>query len=334
MKIVISSTGTSSLDRPGLPFLTLAIFAIAASVFFFFPDRLSLATYVVIFALFALSLDLALGIAGIVTLGHAVFFGIGAYTAGWLALGGWQEPISGVLIAASCAAVVAAALGPMILRLTGLPLVMVTLAIGILFFEAANKLTWLTGGDDGLYGMRFDPILGMFHWSIFGHVEYIYALVWLAVAFFVCQRVASSNFGLALRGIRENNLRMSLLGSSVRTKLTLAYTISAFIAGIAGALLAQTTEFVGLEVFSLETSIDAVVIVILGGVGHLYGAMIGAPVYLLIKDLSKEWNPHAWKIIIGGLLIFVMLFARGGVHGLLHTMSSKLRNYFSVGRLK
>lgn len=332
MKITVSSTGRGALDRPGRPVLVIAIFAIALAVFFAFPDRLSLATYVAISALFALSLDLALGIAGIVTLGHAAFFGVGAYVAGWLALAGWQEPITGVILAGLCAAALAAALGPFILRLTGLPLVMVTLAVGVFLFEAANKLTWLTGGDDGLYGIELAPVLGIFDWSIYGQTEYLYVLTWLALSFYACLRLAASNFGLALRGIRENRLRMSLLGSPVLSHLTLAYAASAFIAGVAGALLAQTTQFVGLEVLSIEKSIDVVVILVLGGVGHLYGALLGAPVYLLIKDISKEWNPHAWMIVVGFMLIFVMLSARGGIHGLLHAATARLTGMASKGQ--
>ncbi len=331
MKITVSSTGLSALDRPRMPMIALVVFALALAVFFVFPDRLSLAAYIGIFALFALSLDLALGMAGIVTLGHAAFFGVGAYTAGWLALAGWQEPITGVVISGLCAAALAGALGPFILRLTGLPLVMVTLAVGVFLFEAANKLTWLTGGDDGLYGMTFSPVLGIFEWSIYGTTDYLYVLAWLALAFYGCHRLTTSNFGLALRGVRENRLRMSLLGSSVLAQLTLAYALSAFIAGVAGALLAQTSEFVGLEVLSVEKSIDVLVILVLGGVGHLYGALLGAPVYLLIKDMSKEWNPHAWMIIIGFMLVFVMLVARGGIHGVLHKVIERSRGKLPNG---
>ena len=179
--------------------------------------------------------------------------------------------------------------------------------------------------------MTFSPVLGIFEWSIYGTTDYLYVLAWLALAFYGCHRLTTSNFGLALRGVRENRLRMSLLGSSVLAQLTLAYALSAFIAGVAGALLAQTSEFVGLEVLSVEKSIDVLVILVLGGVGHLYGALLGAPVYLLIKDMSKEWNPHAWMIIIGFMLVFVMLVARGGIHGVLHKVIERSRGKLPNG---
>jgi len=325
MKIVVSSSGTTALKPRGFPVMEIALLGAAVAVFFLFPENLALASYVGIFALFALSLDVALGIAGIVTLGHAVFFGVGAYTAGLIAIAGWSEPISGVLLGGLAAAVLALAIGPFILRLTGLPLVMITLAVGVFFFEAANKMTWLTGGDDGLYNIELAPVLGIFEWSVFGTMEYLYVLAWLGAIFYAAQRLAASPFGFALRGIRENRLRMGLIGSSVLGHLVVAYAVSAFIAGVAGALLAQTTEFVGLEVLSIEQSIDVVIMLVLGGVGRLFGALLGAPVYLLVKDLSKQWNPHAWMIVIGMLLIFVMLFARGGIYGGLASLMSRRR---------
>lgn len=318
MKIVVSASGSSALAPRAFPVTQLLILVAAVAVYFVFPDNLSLATYVAIYALFALSLDVALGIAGIVTLGHAVFFGVGAYAAGLIAIAGWHEPITGVLFAGLCAATLAAGLGPFVLRLTGLPLVMVTLAVAVFFSEAATKMTWLTGGDDGLYNIALNPVLGLFNWSIVGRMEYLYVLVWLALMFLAAERLASSPLGLALRGARENRMRMGLLGSSVLRHLLVAYVFSAFIAGIAGALLAQTTQFVGLEVLSVEQSIDVLMMLVLGGVGHLFGALLGAPVYLLVKDLSKQVNPHAWMIVIGFMLIFVMLFARGGIYGAIH----------------
>lgn len=302
--------------RP-FPFAELVLLAAALSVFWLFPDFLSLATSVLITALFALSLDIALGVAGVVTLGHAMFFGLGSYTAGLLVLAGWTEPVSGALLGGLCAAALALVTGPLILRLSGLPLVMVTLAIGVSIYEAANKLGWLTGGDDGLSGIEPAPLFGRFAWSIYGGLEYLYALGWLVLFFLLARIIVASPFGFALRGIRENRLRMSLLGSSVLGHLVLAYVFSAFVAGVAGAVLAQTTKFVGLDVFSVETSIDVVIMLVLGGVGTLFGGLVGAPVYLLVKELSKEWNPHAWTLVIGFLLIAVMLFARGGIVGAL-----------------
>lgn len=324
MKISVSSIGSGALSSHGFRYRDAILLLLPLlAIYFAFPTYLSLACYVLIMAMFALSLDVALGIAGIVTLGHAVFFGVGAYAAGLISIAGWHEPISTVLFAGICSALLAGLLGPFILRLTGLPLVMVTLTICICFWEAANKMGWLTGGDDGLLGITFDPIFGIFNWTIYGTTEYVYVLIWLLVVFFALRQLTGSAFGIALRGIRENRLRMQLLGSPVLRHLVVAYTISAFVAGIAGALLAQTTKFVGLEVLSVETSIDVVVMLVLGGVGHLFGALLGTPLYLLVKDLSKQWNPHAWMIVIGFLLVFATLFARGGIFGAIHAAIRK-----------
>lgn len=317
MKLAARTSAKSMFERKAYPVQRFVALALAVSVFFVFPGRLPLATHIAIFALFALSLDIALGVAGIVTLGHAVFFGVGAYAAGLLASAGWHEPITGVLFAGLCSAALAMILGPFILRLTGLSLVMVTLVVGAAFFEAANQMTWLTGGNDGLYNISLYPVLGFFDWSIFGRTEYLYVLAWIIFIFYGCERLVASPFGLALRGVRENRLRMKLIGSSVLRHLVIAYAISAFIAGIAGALLAQTTQFVGLEVISVERSIDVLIMLVLGGIGQLYGALLGAPVYLLVKDLSQQWNPHAWMIVVGLMLVVVMLSVRGGILGAL-----------------
>jgi branched-chain amino acid transport system permease protein len=294
----------------------LLFFALAVLTLFVFDDRLSFATSVLIMVIFALSLDFVLGFAGVVTLGHALFFGVGAYVAGLLALAGLSEPITGLLLAGAGAALLAAAVGPVLLRLTGLPLIMGTLALGVMGFEAANKASWLTGGDNGLEGIELAPLLGVFKWSVYGHTAYVYALAVLAVCFWILQRVIASSFGIALQGIRENRQRMMLIGAPVLGHLVRAYVISAFVAGVAGALSAQTTKFVGLEVLSLTTSVDVLIMLTLGGVGRLYGALVGAPVYMTIHHLAAQWNPYHWMFVVGGLLIFVVRFARGGLIGM------------------
>lgn len=294
-----------------------AWWAAALAAFFLFPDYLSFGTSVLIMAMLALSLGLVLGFAGVVTLGHAVFFGMGAYTAGLVAIGGWTEPVTGALLGGLAAAAVAAATGPLVLRLHGLPLVLVTLAIGVLFFEAANKAGWLTGGDDGLFGIELAPLLGRFEWTIFGHTQYLYSLAWLFASVVLVRRIVASPFGLALEGIRENALRMRLMGAPVLGQLVLAYVVSGFLAGVAGALSAQTTAFVGLQVFSVETSVDALLMLVLGGIGSVYGGLVGAPLYMSVKYFTQQWDPHLWKLFVAALLILATLIARGGVVGLL-----------------
>jgi branched-chain amino acid transport system permease protein len=305
--------------RPAeLLFWVLPIFAL-----FLFPKSLALGTLVLVSALFALSLDLLLGFAGVMSLGHAAFFGIGAYTAGILAIGGWNEAITGVLAAALLCGVIAAIIAPFLLRLTGLPLVMVTVGVASILFEIANKATWLTGGDDGLYGIRMRPLFGIFTWSISGETKFLYAFAWLLISFFIIRRMVSSPFGVALQGIRENTARMRLIGNSVLPHLCIAFTVSAMFAGVAGAVWAQTGGFVGLGVLSLDTSIDALVMLVLGGLGSLYGALIGAPIYIIFKDVAQQWNPFYWMFLVGTLLVVVVRFTRGGILGVLKAASER-----------
>jgi len=287
--------------------------AAAVACYFIFPDYRAFGASVLVMALFGLSLGLSLGFAGIVSLGHAVYFGMGAYVAGRLALGGWQEPISVVLIAGLAAGVLAVGVGYSILRLSGLPLLMVTLAIGVIAFEAANKATGLTGGDDGLVGISFEPVLGIFQWKLDGQVQYIYSLAWLAIVFLVARRLVDSPYGLSMAGVRENPLRMQLLGAPVLHRLVVMYSISAVMAGFAGALLTQNTAFVGLQVLSVETSVDVLVMVVLGGVFSIYGGLLGAPVYMIVKYLTQQWNPFYWMLVIGVLLMGVTFFLKGGI---------------------
>ncbi|WP_219214184.1 branched-chain amino acid ABC transporter permease [Variovorax boronicumulans] len=295
----------------------LAWLAAAGACYFIFPEYLALGTSVLVMVLLVLSYDLLLGFAGVLSLGHAVFFGLGAFVAGWLALAGWTEPLSVVLAGGLAAAVLAALLGPFVLRLSGLPLMMVTLAFGVLVFEAAHKATGLTGGDDGLSGIQFAPIFGVFDWGLGGATSYLYVLAWVVVLFLVLKRVVSSPFGVMLQGIRENPARMRVIGNRVVPHLTLAYVLSGAVAGIAGALFTQANAFVGLGVFALDTSVDVLVMLVLGGIGGLYGAFVGVPVYMLLKHFSSQWNPYSWMLLIGVLLIAVVLQGRGGLIAIL-----------------
>ena len=288
---------------------------IAVLVFLLLPQYLAIGTLVLIMVLFALSFDLLLGFAGVLTLGHAAFFGIGAYTAGWLALAGWNEPVTGAVIGGAASALVAAILGPLLLRLRGLPLIMVTLALGAMFFEGASKAVWLTGGDDGLPGIQIAPLFGLFRWGLRGHVKYLYVLGWLFLLTYLARRLVASPFGVTLQGIRENSDRMRLIGIPVLLHLVIAFAISAGVAGIAGALLAQTQAFVSLNVVNLELAIDVLVMLVLGGIGSLYGGFVGAPVYMLVKHFAQQWNPFYWMIFIGLLLIAVVRLGRGGLLG-------------------
>jgi branched-chain amino acid transport system permease protein len=314
----------SILGRHRLNVADILLLVLPVAAFFVFPKYLALGTTVLVFALFALSLDLLLGFAGVLSLGHAAFFGIGAYTAGLLAIGGWNEALSGVIAGAVLCAAIAAAISPFLLRLTGLPLVMVTVGISSILLELANKASWLTGGDDGLYGIRLRPLLGMFKWSFTGETKFIYAFGWLLISFFVIRRIVSSPLGIALQGIRENGPRMRLIGNSVLPHLCIAFTVSAAFAGVAGAVWAQTGGFVGLGVLSLDNSIDVLVMLVLGGLGNLYGGLIGAPVYMIFKNFAQQLNPFYWMFFVGALLIFVVRFTRGGILGVLRSAGDRL----------
>jgi branched-chain amino acid transport system permease protein len=285
--------------------------------FILFPTYLPLASQVAIAALFAISVDLILGYAGIVTLGHAMFFGLGAYFAGIISVRGWGEPISGLLMAGAFAGVIGFVISFIITRVQHLALIMVTLGLGFLTYELANSLHDLTGGTDGLRGMRTWPIFGQFKFDLWGYTGYAYVLVVLVLCFVLLRLLVNSSFGLALSGIRENSRRMPAIGANSKAHLRLAYTISASIAGLAGALMAQTTNTVALDSMSFERSADVVVMLILGGTGRLYGAIVGTIIFLVARDQLAGINPQYWYFGIGILLMVVVLFMPKGILGFL-----------------
>lgn len=298
---------------------------LAVLAFFVFPDYLQLGAQVLILILFALSLDLILGYAGIISLGHAALFGTGAYAAGILAAHGkWGEPLTGLIVAAAAAALVGLVSGWVILRTRGLSLLMLTMATTILLQEFANQQEEITGGDDGLQGVSMDPLLGIFDFDLVGETAYLYSLAVLFVLFLVVRCIVYSSFGQSLRGIRENVVRMHAIGSPVDRRMLWVYTISAALAGVAGALLAQTTEFVALDVLSFERSGDVLIVIILGGTGRLYGAFIGAPIYLLLQDQLAKWSPEYWLFGIGLVLVLRVIFVPQGLLGLFETVPRRL----------
>jgi len=299
-----------------LRLIELLPWIVAVLDYFAFGDYLPLGSQILIMILFALSLDLVLGYAGIVTLGHAAFFGAGAYAAGIYSVHVSGEPLSGLLVGALAAAVVGLVSGAVILRTTGLTLLMLTLAITSLLSAAANDAGFITGGNDGLQGVAISPILGMFDFDMFGRTAYLYCLAVLFVAWLFVRRLVHSPFGRSLVGIRENVVRMNAIGAPVRRRLLTVYTISAALAGVAGGLLTQTTQFVGLTVLSFERSGAIVIMLVLGGVGRLYGAFVGATLYMIAQDQLAEMDPIFWDFWIGLLLVLIVLFARGGILGL------------------
>jgi branched-chain amino acid transport system permease protein len=292
----------------------------ALAAYVIFPGYLPLGSQILATVLFVLSTDLVLGYAGIVTLGHAAFFGTGAYTAGILAANGWGEPISGLVAASLTAALVGFLSGLVILRTSGLALLLQTLMVATMLYEAANKAGWLTGGDDGLQGMEVWPIFGLFRFDMFGRVAYVYCLVVLFLGWLLARHIVHSPFGRSLTGSRENMARMHAIGAPVARRRVIVYTISAALAGASGALIAQTTSFVGLTSFSLERSGNALIMLIIGGVGRLYGGFIGVPLFMIAQDRFSSIDPVYWYFWIGLLMVAVVVFARGGVLGLLERL--------------
>jgi branched-chain amino acid transport system permease protein len=289
------------------------------------PNYLSLASQIAIAALFALSLDLILGYAGIVSLGHAAFFGIGAYSAGLISKFGWGEPLTGLLLSTLAAGLVGYATSFIIARFRHLALIMLTLGFGLLLAELANSAGWLTGGIDGLQGIHTWRLLGLFHFDLFGTTAYAYALAVLFFVFLGTRRLIHSPFGLALRGIRENWVRMSAIGAPNRAHIRLIYTIAAALAGIAGALLAQTTETVSLDSLGFERSAEVLVMLVLGGAGRLYGGLVGATIFMVARDQFSGIAPEYWYFWIGILLIVVVIFLPNGVLGGLPNVIARWR---------
>jgi branched-chain amino acid transport system permease protein len=283
--------------------------------FVLFPNYLSLASQIAITALFALSLDLILGYAGIVSLGHAAFFGIGAYAAGIISKYGFGDPIFGLVVAAFLTGLVGFATSFIISRFKHLALIMITLGLGFLVHELANAAHWLTGGADGLQGIRIGNLLGYFEFDLWGRTAYTYSLVVLFILFLVVRRLTNSPFGLALRGIRENSVRMPAIGAPSAAHIRKVYTMSAAIAGIAGALLTQTTSTVSLGVLDFQRSADVLVMLVLGGAGMMYGGLIGAIIFMVARDQFSGINPQYWYFWIGLLLVIVVMLLPNGILG-------------------
>jgi branched-chain amino acid transport system permease protein len=302
----------------------LAFWVCALLPFVVAPSYLSLASQVAITALFALSLDLILGYAGLVSLGHAAYFGMGAYAAGLFSKFFWGEPLTGLAVSALAAGLLGYVTSHVIVRFRHLALIMLTLGLGLLLHEAANSASMLTGGADGLQGAKILPLLG-FKFDLYGKTAYAYSLVVLFLCFLATRRIIHSPFGLALRGIRENPMRMPAIGAPSQSHLRKVYTLSAAIAGIAGALLTQTTSTVSLEVLSFQRSADVLVILILGGAGRLYGGMVGAIIYLVARDYFSGVNPQYWYFWIGLLLVGVVMFLPNGILGGLSALHKKLK---------
>jgi branched-chain amino acid transport system permease protein len=280
---------------------------IALAALFLLPERLLFLNEIAILGLFAVSLDLILGYAGIISLGHGAFFGLGAYTAGLLTKHAVTDPLLGLLVAAVAAALLGLVTSFLVLRGADLTKLMVTLGITLVLYEIANQAAWLTGGADGLQGITVGPLLGVFEFDLFGQTAYAYSLAVTFVLFVIARRLVVSPFGISLRSIRENPLRARAIGIPVNRRLVAIYTLAAAYAGVAGTLLAQTTQFVSLDALSFARSADVLLVLVIGGIGYLYGGLIGAVVFKLLQDALADMTPQYWQFWIGLILVVIVM---------------------------
>ena len=265
---------------------------------------------IAIVALFAISLDLILGYTGIVSLGHAAFFGMGAYAAALFAKHVMPDPLVGLVFAIGVSTLLGAICSLTIMRGSDLTRLMVTLGMGLILMELANRLDWLTGGADGLQGVVMGPLLGTFEFDLSGRTAAYYSLCIGLVFFLLARRLVHSPFGATLMAIRDNRLRAMAIGIPVHSRLALVYTVSAGVAGAAGALLAQTTGFASLDVFDFHRSADVMLVLVVGGVGWLYGGIVGAVVFKLMQDTLSSITPQYWTFWIGLFLVVLVLVGR------------------------
>jgi branched-chain amino acid transport system permease protein len=288
------------------PLLWLAAFAVPVLL----PGHAFIVNEIAIVALFAISLDLVLGYTGIVSLGHAAFFGMGAYTAALFAKHVMPDPLTGLAAGIATATVLGAVFSVTIQRGSDLTRLMVTLGAALILMELANKLDWLTGGSDGLQGVVMAPLLGRFEFDLAGRVAAWYSLTMLLVLFFLARRMVNSPLGATFQAIRDNRLRAMAIGIPVGSRLSVSYMLAAGMAGAAGALLAQTTGFASLDLFEFHRSADVMLMLVVGGTGWLYGGVAGAIVFKLMQDALSAITPQYWTFWLGLFLVVLVLVGR------------------------
>tara|TARA_R110002110_G_scaffold31590_3_gene111059 strand:- start:29964 stop:30923 length:960 start_codon:yes stop_codon:yes gene_type:complete len=278
-----------------------------------YPSQQAFLAQIAITAILVLSLDLVVGFAGLATLGHVAMFGAGAYAAGLYALHIWAEPLSGLLIGAAAGAVVAGLTAVMLMRTHGLTFLMMTVAITQILYEVVSKARAVTGGDDGLYGIVMRPVLGVWEFDFLGRLAFWYSLVVLWIVFMVLRRLMQTPFGQTVLAIRDDAGRVTSLGGNVYRHRVVLYTISGSIAGLAGALSAQTVQVVGLSSLSVTYSAEVLVMLVLGGTGRLWGALVGTVMFMLIHHYTASIDPIRWMLFVGIILVAVVLFLPGGL---------------------
>jgi len=295
-----------SAIKPWEPVLWLLAFAVPVAI----PGEALIVNEIAIVALFAVSLDLVLGYSGIVSLGHAAFFGLGAYTAALFCKHVSPDPHIGLLVAMAVAAVIGFAASFTVLRGSDLTRLMVTLGVALVLLELANKFEDITGGTDGIQGLQFKPVLGMFEFDLTGRVAAYYSLSILLILFIIARRIVHSPYGATLKAIRDNRLRAMAIGIPVNARLVSVYTIAAAMAGAAGALFTQTSGFASLDVFEFHRSADLMLMLVVGGTGWLYGGVTGAIVFKLLQDFLSSQTPQYWTFWLGLFLVVLVIVGR------------------------
>ena len=305
----MSAAASLAAVRRWKPWEIAILLALPLSWFVAGEQHSLLANEIAIFALFAVSLDLILGYAGIVSLGHAAFFGTGAYAAALFAKHVNPDPLVGLAVAIGVSTLLGAVSSVLVMRGSDLARLMITLGVAALLYELANKLDF-TGGADGLQGVVMGSLLGRFEFDLYGRTALGYSLVVLVVALLVARRIVQSPFGWSLQAIRDNRLRAAAIGLNVDARLGVIYTISAAMAGAAGGLLAQTTGFASLDGLDFHRSADTMLIVVIGGAGWLYGGLFGAIGFKLLHHLLSTWTPQYWTFWLGLFLVVLVMVGR------------------------
>ena len=320
-----SDASTPGIARPRWRPLEIAFWLAPIPAYFAFPERRLLLSQIFVYGLFALSLDLVLGYAGILSLGHAAFFGTGAYTAALLAQHGWTEPLSGLLASGAVSAAFGLLVSLLVVPGSDLGRLMVTLGVGLLMYELANQASSITGGVDGLTDLPIGALFGKFPFGLDGRAACAYSFAILALVFVLARRLVHSPFGLALRGIRENVRRMPAIGVDVNQRLRVVFAVAAGIAGMAGAALTQTTQLCGIDSLGFQRSAELLIMLVFGGAGRLYGALVGATVFMVAQDALAGISPDYWQFWLGAVLVVLVLIARGGLLGALDAVGRRVR---------
>jgi branched-chain amino acid transport system permease protein len=282
--------------------------------------QLNVANYILIWALFAISFNMLWGVAGMLSFGQALYFGLGGYSVGLMIhyLGSsWYLP--SLLVALLLTAVVSFLLGLLVIRVGGVYFTMLTLAFGQLAWQITFKWYEFTGGDDGIQGVILPGILS----NKIAYYYFVMILVLLAIWFL--KRVAYSPFGMVLRCVRQNPDRVRFLGRRVRRNQLRIYIVSSVFAGLAGALMAGVDNTVHTDMFFWTTSGEVILMSVLGGLSQFFGPLVGAICIILIEDIVGAYTEY-WSLIIGTIILGMVIVFPKGIVGEIMEMASKFRS--------